>query len=647
VVAIIERLRELGTAASLEALADSGGEAELYRNPVDVAASDAFDVVASILTSAWPRVDHMAASQLLILGLRNTPDPLAFSGTIDAIFSAPVVVAAMAEELEAALLERAALRTDAREAHIAIDAIDGMLRLVLADAARPFRLLALLSGLSTDEHPSFAEAVARRLGVVYLHIAEPSARGAARDALTRLTAIPPARGDVEHELGAARLVDALESTVAAEVEHALREARKHFAAALQSDAERLDAQLYANALDGVLALVEHRPAEVVSAAADEVEQLALVRSAWQAPGRLSHWLGDRAAAEREWWMVTATFAAAAHHLDDDAWLNAGASLEAIARAHRAAGVANVLGIEPGPGLRAVVEPRISEAFVRFHDRTRALKRWIQGIRDDPDLADAVAGLEVVVDDPKGEPATAIAALRAQAPHPEAFDALLAGVTNRQQQLLERRLETLDGEDSVLVNPAARRVRNDVRAALEGLPDYEGQTRIFFDRIVDLTIRFVESRQNLQPGFAKGRFSYLADPDALELAMQLDYFDYLTSTELGGVVDLEVVNRGAGRADVHFALGGRHIVAELKRDKNAVVPGKIDTYLDQAGMYQSSNVALGLLLILDLSPKPGGQIRSLGQSFWVAEKPSLAPGDARRAIVTAVVAGNRPSPSAVK
>lgn len=51
----------------------------------------------------------------------------------------------------------------------------------------------------------------------------------------------------------------------------------------------------------------------------------------------------------------------------------------------------------------------------------------------------------------------------------------------------------------------------------------------------------------------------------------------------------------------------------------------DSYLNQTGLYQSANVALGLLMVLDLSPKPQGQVRSLGNSIWVAEKPALAKG----------------------
>src|SRR5262249_16955208 len=150
---------------------------------------------------------------------------------------------------------------------------------------------------------------------------------------------------------------------------------------------------------------------------------------------------------------------------------------------------------------------------------------------------------------KGDAATAIAALRATADNPEAVDALIDGLSAAEQQVLERRLETLDGDESVLSNPVARRLGSDLRAALEGRPDYHGPARVFFDRIVDLTIRFVRSRIDFQAGFARRKWAYLADPDALEQSLQLDYYDFLAGSMLGDVVDVEIPNIGGGRADV--------------------------------------------------------------------------------------------------
>lgn len=643
-MSLIERLRGLGVSASTNVLVGLGGEQALYLNAEEIARSDAVDVAVSALLAEWDVVDQAEASRLILLGLEQTSDPLAFARVLDAALSSPAVVQRLAPDIEPVLIGRAQVRANPGEAHIAIDAWDGLLRLVLSRTLRQFGVLGLLSGIRGDEEPSFATSIARRLGVIYLYFSDPASRVAARDALLVLRAGPEARSDAEHELGAACLVDALESALASEVESAMRRARRYFSSAVESDADRVDAQLYAAALDGVLALVEGGDPAVVTEAARSVGEMALLRKAWQTSGRLSRWLGDPSAAEAEWWMVVECLAEAAPQLSEEIWLNAASSLEAIARAYRATRVARVLPVDT-PGLQSLIEPRLSTSFVDSYSRSCALVRWAREIEGDPELVDSAVRLEELIADPPAQGA-AIARLRDQLPDPELLDTVLAGLRKDARQLLERRLVTLEGDESVLLNPIARRLGQDIRSELEGSADYEGQTRIFFDRIVDLTIRFVESRLDVEPGFGSGGWSYLARPDALEAELQVDFFNFVKGTMLGGVVDLEIRNTGGGRADIRFSLGATKVVAELKRDKTPVEPGKIDSYLNQTGLYQGANVALGLLLILDISPKPHGEVRSLSQSIWVAAKPALAAGDMPRAIVTAVVSGNRPSPSAV-
>lgn len=494
-VAITERLRRAGTGAPLEALAQYGGEAELYRHAEQVSSSDAFDIAAWMLAGAWDHVSHDRAGHLILAGFQQTPDPMAFARAVDAVLARPQVATALAKGLYEVLLNRATARADAREAYIAVDAIDGALRLTLAGEARPFRLLELLSSVTENEHPVFAAAVARRLGVVYLYMPEQSARQAARDAMLVLTRHPEARGDALYELAASWLADGLESGTARDAETALRNARQAFSEAVTADAGRIDAELYAAALDGVIALVEHRDPSEVDTAAEQVRDLALVRMAWRAPGRLSRWLGDPVTAEQEWWLVTAAFAKAAHALEDDVWVNAADPLEAIARAHRAARTAQLHPVS-APGLPAVVEPRINEAFLATSYRLHQLERWAQELADDPGLSDAAAGLKEVVDYPKGPAGSILSELRAKVEDPERFDALLKDLRSDQQALLERRLETLDGHQSILRNPVEQRLSQDTRAALDGSADYHGETRILFDRITDLTIRFVQDRQDI-------------------------------------------------------------------------------------------------------------------------------------------------------
>jgi hypothetical protein len=129
VVVIIDRLRQAGIGAPLGVLTDVGGEAELYRNAEQVGNSDTLDVAASMLADAWDKVDQKNATVFLLKGLQQTPDPLAFARTVSVIFSHPAVLEKLAGSFNDILLARAASRGNAREAYIAIDAIDGALLL--------------------------------------------------------------------------------------------------------------------------------------------------------------------------------------------------------------------------------------------------------------------------------------------------------------------------------------------------------------------------------------------------------------------------------------------------------------------------------------------------------------------------------------
>lgn len=276
-----------------------------------------------------------------------------------------------------------------------------------------------------------------------------------------------------------------------------------------------------------------------------------------------------------------------------------------------------------------------------------MKRWAQDVRDHPELADTATALEQVTATPKGDTATPIDTLRAHTSDPAMVDAVLMDLRAIERTVLERRLQTFDSEDSILHNRVITRVIQDIQSQLDGATDYYGDTRIVFDRILDATIRFVATRHDIEVGLARDRFGYLTNSNALERALQIDYYDYLQSTRLADTVDIEKSHIGGGRSDICFSIGGIRIVAEIKRDKAPVATGALDPYLNQTGLYQNANVALGLLLVLDLSPKPQGQVRHLSKSIWLAWKPSLATSDEPRAIVTALIAGNRPTPSQVR
>ncbi|WP_144223720.1 hypothetical protein [Mesorhizobium amorphae] len=128
-------------------------------------------------------------------------------------------------------------------------------------------------------------------------------------------------------------------------------------------------------------------------------------------------------------------------------------------------------------------------------------------------------------------------------------------------------------------------------------------------------------------------------------MQRDYFGFLQSTPLKGLVQREVTGIAHGRADIHFVNGGTKTVAELKKcHDDFTLPQMVEKYGLQATAYQRTNVRFCILLVLDLFDRKGGGDHLLNLIDVIAKKPSFA--QAEYSIVTIRVQGRKQSPSSL-
>ncbi|MGE4425804.1 MAG: hypothetical protein AB7G37_05045 [Solirubrobacteraceae bacterium] len=620
-----------GDAPTVEAL---GG-----RDVVTAALSDttgpAVPLLVAALLAEWQIGDPFAP---VVAAIANESDPLAYEELIDAVIaSAAIDEAAGALQTEA--LSRFARREDDRTAGIAAIAIDTAVRMVLLGEVAPWELYAALSNLNGDAPSHLLIAVVRRLGALYVH--DPGARPLVRQLLPTLAPNIDIGADVAFCSAYADLVDGLEAEDEATAGTHLRSARAGFAKAVSLDQNRADAELHRAALDALLGLVDrHTPAELATHA-QEIRDLALLRRAWQATGRLG-WLGDPLDADREWWALGQAVAIAGEAVTQTVWMEPPLIMAQMARALEATTTVRVLpGGTPAPGATRVIAPSLRQPFATDASKKALLRQWAQEVTAE-DRAARKALLDTVEVERPDNASAALATRLAR----EFGDETLADALTAEQQL--RLVTRLDAFDNTLEaeNPQVRRALDDLRAGLAENVDYVAETRNAFDMIVLRTLRFVADRMNIQ--LSSSRVAYLTKAEAKEEALQHDYQEWMVGNGLQGIVDIEVPHVGSGRIDVRFAFGTRRIVTEVKRDKDPFGDGALDKYLNQAGAYQVSNVRLGILLVLDLSPKPQGQVMSLEKSIWLATKPALAPDDLERHIVVAVVPGNRPrSPSKLK
>ncbi|WP_395458751.1 hypothetical protein ACHMW5_34330 [Azospirillum melinis] len=200
-----------------------------------------------------------------------------------------------------------------------------------------------------------------------------------------------------------------------------------------------------------------------------------------------------------------------------------------------------------------------------------------------------------------------------------------------------------------VSPATEDILADVTRKLERFTDYSDPAiRVRFDALLLQTLWFLEIRMDLTKQNAP-RLDYLFEPATgaalpKEERLQTDYYEFLVGN-LASSVKVEVSDVASGRVDVYINFGNLRFSVEVKRDEtDCSFPALRRKYLGQAAEYSNTNARLGLLLVLDLTPKPhgAGDMRNK-----VAVESVMTPGDREpRGIVLVTVPGRRRTPRSV-
>ena len=106
--------------------------------------------------------------------------------------------------------------------------------------------------------------------------------------------------------------------------------------------------------------------------------------------------------------------------------------------------------------------------------------------------------------------------------------------------------------------------------------------------------------------------------------------------------IEAQEIAAGRIDLMFTFQGFRFVAELKREQENASREGIEHYLAQTVAYQATDIAVGMLIILDLTARAlPDHVRD---HVWVDVVPAARPGGTDRYVLVIRVPGNRLSPS---
>ena len=192
-------------------------------------------------------------------------------------------------------------------------------------------------------------------------------------------------------------------------------------------------------------------------------------------------------------------------------------------------------------------------------------------------------------------------------------------------------------------PVVGQIAESAIRELTECPDFSGAAREQIEPVIISTIRFLARCQDMQAGGAGSRTAYLFKADAKEDDLKSDLIDWYKGNQtFGGAIIVEPQNIGGGRADIVLACNSFRFVIELKRELSDATKESIKKYLPQPAVYQATDIAVGMLVVLDLaSAEPPAHLRD---NVWVECIPSAESDGTERFVLVVRIPGNRKPPS---
>jgi hypothetical protein len=679
---LAEQLAAAATDGPTATLAQLGAEA-VIEEAADIAAGPLAPVLAHALAEAacTGTARWQTATANFIDGLTNQQSLLALVSSVDELLTSPVTVEAQGTRLHDALLGDLSAVIWSNPL-LAAGRLEGAVRLAVAGAVPPFTVLVQLTTLPPDAPEEFTERLPRLLGAAMDRWAnEATIAASLRSALDRLRHAEAAAIDAAFEIACDHLRSAFSAQTMPAAMEALTAARSGFATVDTAEEARHDAKAYAAVCDAILAFAARDQVRLISAA-DRLTAALDQRTAWLSGMHRPSWLRPRRAAELSWQRLVLLLQRATVRLSETVWMDVWEALGTVLDAYTQARTVQPLpGVHDTPGLAALVEPTIEHAILRQQSLLAALRRSVAEASKmgSPPLDAQTAELlltriEIAAasqreghtrssrsasdgddDEEPHQPNTA--RLHRLAPglvralgELKAAD-LAAEISDDNLQLLEGVVYSSDLARSRTAHPVLDPLLDDLLRQLTESPHFVGKVRNTFGMLLEQTLRFLFSRADITTktwGLHREkdkdyrRLLKKGEGYPVEADLQRDYYQWLATGQLGGLVAVETSDVATGRADVSVTFENLRYLTEIKRERtNSARANLEDKYVRQATEYGNTNVPFGQLLILDLTPHPDGAPR-MDESVWLA---SHRPPDATtdRTVIVGVVAGNRPTP----
>lgn len=600
---------------------------------------------AEIFISLCKHPQREIASNIALELLSNSKD----SGTIMEIVSWLVRGGDTAAINDRDLWNAFVQRVEDKDSHYALraQALLGALYLSQTDKALLRRLQGVLLDTNLDDDARYLRHVAKIIGTILLHEIDEDLQ----KLLYQLSNIEEAQDEVWLEIGIHQLCLGLEATNYQEALTAFIDSSNSFEKSLNASEQRFDADLFYQCVNMLINFLEDRDKDLIKDQIEGIQKatfkyIAFITNSDRETDTNS-WIGLSNQERIHWSLLARHLGKLDLTFKKKAWLRAVEVIEdqllIVFTASR-----TILKRNHEGGLESYLRPKLVGELQKERFYLNFLEQWI----DENSAHLEVNNVELMRDEVLRYKEDSLF----HCPREAVIDGSTITAILEKGQITKEDQKSISAEISAqanvlletIVNPTIDEILSSILQSLETNKDYQKykKARELFNIILLYTVRFLVSRMNdtvsTVPQIA---YLFIRDKNNLpaENDLQADYYSFLKSSDIADIVDAEVRNIAAGRVDILFKFNGTKFIAELKQEK---VERTNDEFVKRYGAqeisYDSTNFTFGILMVLDLFDRKGGQPHITEQVSVHHITPSWR--ETEHALVLFRVQGYRKTPS---
>lgn len=619
----------------LPSIEELGGEEFLWNESSLLNISNVFPEIIEILLNEFDYIkDKTKLDSFIIEGLKSNTNFEAFDDAINIILLDENKIKTLYSDIADILISKIKTRQTDQEAFISASALDACVRLALKKQMNKHRLFAELVDLRNNDNPILIRKAIRLIGVCFEHWKELDLI----ELLNSFLLNDDICGDAYYELGMITLLQAFEATNEEVLICKLQKAKEYILKSICNDEERLDAEVYNKVIDIFLSLKNMSSIELLNNYVEELDKLINIRHKWLFKTD-EGWLTPRYTSEIEWLNLSLEIKYAIEQIKEDNSSKPWVLLTKILNAYKASRSITLRSCILD--LSQIIEPEINAKLINFESSKDSLIKWLNSDYIEEQYKEESKSLLSKITEFQKKNISDLASFSNPLLTPYIFcDLEDKGLSNRDRDLLTKFCECIgfSGFSNVILDD----IYKDIIEKLNGSRFFSGSIRTHFCILFSQLLKFLASRTDMEN---RGRYKYLFDSNAVESELADDLKDFLDGGGLHyGKVHSEIRDIGGGRVDIHVNFSGYRFIVELKREFNDISRENIKKeYEAQAATYQATNINLGFLVVLDLTPKING-LPNIQSNVWLDTIPPEKEGDLEKNIVVVCIPGNKTSPS---